>query len=133
MLQFAGKHIFCEKPVDLSVDRAQACAAAVAEAGVACMIGFRRFEILGSKGLLQCGNHWPSELLRMDALGVHTDLPEHFFLQRCREAYRLELQHFFQQLQAGRPFKATVADGVAAQRLADAAAESFIVGQPVEL
>ena len=33
----AGKHIFCEKPVDLSVSRAQACAETVRVAGVACM------------------------------------------------------------------------------------------------
>ncbi len=38
----AGKHIFCEKPVDLSVARAVECAAAVKAAGVACMIGFQR-------------------------------------------------------------------------------------------
>jgi myo-inositol 2-dehydrogenase/D-chiro-inositol 1-dehydrogenase len=38
----AGKHIFCEKPVDLSVPRAEACAQAVKAAGVACMIGFQR-------------------------------------------------------------------------------------------
>jgi myo-inositol 2-dehydrogenase / D-chiro-inositol 1-dehydrogenase len=41
----AGKHIFCEKPVDLSVPRAEACAQAVKDANVACMIGFnRRFD-----------------------------------------------------------------------------------------
>ena len=38
----AGKHIFCEKPVDLSVPRAEAVAKAVADAGVGCMIGFQR-------------------------------------------------------------------------------------------
>ena len=38
----AGKHIFCEKPVDLSVSRAEDCARVVAAAGVACMIGFQR-------------------------------------------------------------------------------------------
>ncbi|HVK32307.1 MAG TPA: Gfo/Idh/MocA family oxidoreductase, partial [Burkholderiaceae bacterium] len=38
----ARKHIFCEKPVDLSVPRAAACAQAVKAAGVACMIGFQR-------------------------------------------------------------------------------------------
>ena len=38
----ARKHIFCEKPIDLSVSRAEACAKAVKEAGVACMIGFQR-------------------------------------------------------------------------------------------
>ena len=38
----AGKAIFCEKPVDLTIDRARACAAAVKEAGVLCMLGFQR-------------------------------------------------------------------------------------------
>ena len=51
--------------------------------------------------------------------------PEHFFLQRYREAYRLELTHFFECVQSGKAFRTTVADGVAAQQLADAAAQSF--------
>ncbi len=243
----AGKQIFCEKPVDLSVPRAQGCAQAVHAAGVACMIGFQRrfdptfnearerlrrgaigepemlvitsrdpgappmdylrnsggifrdmlvhdfdifrwilcadgdeaqslhatgsclvdpaiaavgdidssivnirtrrgrlcqintsrraaygydqrFEVLGAGGLLQCANHRPSEVVQSDARGVLQDPPEHFFLQRYREAYRLELEHFFACLQSGAPFRATIDDGVAAQRLADAAAESLREG-----
>jgi myo-inositol 2-dehydrogenase/D-chiro-inositol 1-dehydrogenase len=38
----AGKQIFCEKPVDLDIDRARTCADAVKRAGVACLIGFQR-------------------------------------------------------------------------------------------
>ncbi|HET9978412.1 MAG TPA: inositol 2-dehydrogenase [Burkholderiaceae bacterium] len=249
----AGKHIFCEKPVDLSVPRAAQCAAAVKAAGVACMIGFQRrfdptfaeakqrlargdigaaemlvvtsrdpgappaeylkasggifrdmlihdfdvfrwilcvddgdeaatlfatgsvltdpaiatvgdidstavtirtskgklcqintsrraaygydqrFEVLGSKGMLQCGNHRPSEVVQADATGVHTDKPEAFFLQRYREAYRLELAHFFETLQSGGRFRTTIDDGVAAQKLADAAAQSLASGAPVRL
>jgi myo-inositol 2-dehydrogenase/D-chiro-inositol 1-dehydrogenase len=248
----AGKHIFCEKPVDLSVTRAQACADAVQAAGVACMIGFQRrfdptfneartrmdrgeigspemlvvtsrdpgappaeylkasggifrdmlihdfdifrwilcadgdeaetlhatgsclidpaialigdidcsavtirtkkgrlaqintsrraaygydqrFEVLGSKGMLQCGNHRPSEVLQSDAHGVRMDTPEHFFLQRYREAYRLEIAHFFECLQSGQAFRTSIADGVAAQKLADAAALSLQSGQVVRL
>jgi myo-inositol 2-dehydrogenase/D-chiro-inositol 1-dehydrogenase len=248
----AGKHIFCEKPVDLSVSRAQACADAVKAAGVACMIGFQRrfdptfaeaerrlargeigaaemlvvtsrdpgappaqylkasggifrdmlihdfdifrwilcrdgdaadtlyatgsvlvdpeiatvgdidssvvtirtkqarlcqintsrraaygydqrFEVLGSKGLLQCGNHRPSEVVQSDAQSVRVDKPEHFFLQRYREAYRLELAHFFGCLQSGEPFRTTVADGVEAQKLADAATQSWQSGRVVQL
>lgn len=249
----ARKHIFCEKPVDLSLLRAEACAKAVAAAGVACMIGFQRrfdptfseaktridrgeigtpemliitsrdpgappaeyikqsggifrdmlihdfdvfrwiladegrdeavwlsatgscltdpaiaaagdidctavtirtrggrlcqinttrraaygydqrFEVQGSKGLLSCGNHRPTEVTQLDAHGVHADKPENFFLQRYREAYRLEVTHFFEQLQSGGEFRTTVRDGVAAQRLADAAAESFEQGKPVTL
>jgi myo-inositol 2-dehydrogenase/D-chiro-inositol 1-dehydrogenase len=248
----ARKHIFCEKPIDLSVPRAEACARAVAEAGVACMIGFQRrfdptfnearerlargeigkpemlvvtsrdpgapppqylkgsggifrdmlihdfdvfrwilcadgdeaewlsatgscqvdpgiaevgdidstavtirtrkgrlcqintsrraaygydqrFEVLGSEGLLACGNHKPTEVVQMDAKSVRHDKPEHFFLQRYREAYRLEVTHFFECLQSGQPFRTTIADGVAAQKLADAATESWKSGQAIAL
>ena len=38
----AGKAIFCEKPVDLDLARARACAAAVAGAQIPCVIGFQR-------------------------------------------------------------------------------------------
>ncbi len=246
----AGKHIFCEKPVDLSVPRAEACAEAVKAAGVACMIGFQRrfdptfneaserlargeignpemlivtsrdpgappadyikgsggifrdmlihdldvfrwilcrdgdeaawlsatgsvltdpaiaalgdydstavtirtrqgrlcqinttrraaygydqrFEVLGSLGLLQCGNHTPTEVRQWDAQGIRADKPENFFLQRYAAAYRLEITHFFESLQSGQPFRTTVADGVAAQKLADAATESAKSGQPI--
>ena len=247
----AGKHIFCEKPVDLSAERAKACGAAVAAAGVACMIGFQRrfdptfneakirldrgdignpemlvitsrdpgappveyiqqsggifrdmlihdfdvfrwilcadgdeaawlsatasvltdpavaeagdwdstavtiktrlgrlcqinttrraaygydqrFEVLGSAGLLQCGNQTPSEVVQWDATGVKADKPEAFFLQRYAAAYRLEIEHFFACLQSGQPFKTTVEDGVKAQQLADAATLSAQSGQPVQ-
>lgn len=246
----AGKHIFCEKPVDLSVPRAEAVAQAVAAAGVGCMIGFQRrfdptfnearrrmdageigtpemlvitsrdpgappveyiqqsggifrdmlihdfdvfrwilcadgdeaawlsatgsvltdpdvgaagdfdctavtirthkgrlcqinttrraaygydqrFEVLGSAGLLQCGNHTPTEVKLWGAAGIQADKPEAFFLQRYAAAYRLEIEHFFSCLQSGQPFKTTVQDGVMAQKLADAATQSATTGQPV--
>jgi len=41
----AGKAIFCEKPIDLSLKRVDACLKAVAEAGVKMLVGFnRRFD-----------------------------------------------------------------------------------------
>ncbi|MDR2632668.1 MAG: inositol 2-dehydrogenase [Treponema sp.] len=41
----AGKHIFCEKPIDLSVPRVKAALAAVKQAGLILQIGFnRRFD-----------------------------------------------------------------------------------------
>jgi len=38
----AGKAVFCEKPVDLSVARVRECLASVAESGAICSIGFNR-------------------------------------------------------------------------------------------
>jgi myo-inositol 2-dehydrogenase/D-chiro-inositol 1-dehydrogenase len=246
----SGKHIFCEKPVDLSAERARACADAVAKANVACMIGFQRrfdptfsdakarldrgdignpemlvitsrdpgappvdyikssggifrdmlihdfdvfrwilcgdgdeaawlsasgscltdtaigqagdmdytavtiktkkgrlcqinttrraaygydqrFEVIGSLGMLQCGNHRPTEVTQANGSATHIDNPEAFFLQRYANAYRLEIEHFFTQLQNGGSFKTTVEDGVRAQVLADAATESAASGKAV--
>ena len=40
-----GKPVFCEKPIDLSLERALSCAKAVKESGIVCMLGFnRRFD-----------------------------------------------------------------------------------------
>ena len=56
-----------------------------------------------------------------------------FFLQRYATAYQLEMVHFFECLQNGKPFRTTVDDGVQAQKLADAATHSAQTGQPVLL
>jgi len=93
----------------------------------------QRFEVLGSKGMLQCGNQTPSEVVQWDASGIRSDKPEPFFLQRYAAAYKAEMTHFFECLQSGAPFRTTVADGVAAQKLADAATESAKSGMPVKL
>lgn len=246
------KHIFCEKPIDLSLPRAQTCATAVKAAGITCMIGFQRrfdptfnearerlargeigapemllvtsrdpgpppapylkgsggifrdmlihdfdifrwflcadddeadtlyatgsvlvnpeiadvpdidcsvvtirtkkgrlaqintsrratygydqrLEILGSTGMLQCGNPKRSAVVQSNATGVHADKPEHFFLQRYREAYRLEMAHFFDCLLTGKPIRTTIDDGVAAQELADAAQKSLDSGLVINL
>jgi len=237
----AGKAIFCEKPVDLALDRARTCAEAVARAGVACLIGFQRrydptfaalkarivqgeigdpemlvvtsrdpgappvdyvkrsggifkdmlihdfdifrwilddeaatlyatgscltdpaigaagdidatavtirtrrgrlaqintlrraaygydqrFEVIGSKGMLQAGNHKPTEVVAWNAQSVGVDKPEHFFLERYRAAYAAEMAHFFDALARGVPVRTSIDDGVKALALADAATTSW--------
>ena len=40
-----GKPVFCEKPIDLSLERAESCAKSVEQSGIVCMLGFnRRFD-----------------------------------------------------------------------------------------
>ncbi len=245
----AGKAMFCEKPVDLDVVRARACAQAVGKAGVACMIGFQRrydptfaalktrlaageigepemlvitsrdpgappieylgtsggifkdmlihdfdifrwilddealslfatgscltdpaissvgdidstavtirtrrgrlaqintsrraaygydqrFEVLGSKGMLQAGNHKPTEVFAHTADNISHDKPEHFFLERYRVAYAKELAHFFDALANGKPLDITIQDGVKALELAEAATRSWRERRAVEL
>jgi myo-inositol 2-dehydrogenase/D-chiro-inositol 1-dehydrogenase len=245
----AGKAIFCEKPVDLSVDRARACAEAVARAGVPCMIGFQRrfdptfvalkarldageigdpemlvvtsrdprpppisyiqhsggifkdmmvhdfdifrwiledeaatlcaagsclvdpaigkagdadsamvivrgrrgrlcqinvtrraaygydqrFEVLGSKGMLQARNHRPTEVVAHTAAAVSEDTPEPFFLERYRVAYAQEIAHFFEAIAARKTPRTNIEDGVKALELAEAATRSWREGRPIEL
>jgi len=245
----AGKQIFCEKPVDLDVVRARACAQAISRAGVTCMIGFQRrydptfaalkqrlvdgeigdpemllvtsrdpgappidyigrsggifkdmlihdfdifrwilddeaasvyaigscltdpaiasagdvdstaviirtrrqriaqistsrraaygydqrFEVLGSKGMLQAGNHRPTEVTASNTTAVSIDKPEHFFLERYRIAYATEMAHFFDALEEGKPVQTSIQDGVKALELADAATRSWREKRAIEL
>ncbi|GAC1520522.1 MAG: inositol 2-dehydrogenase [Collimonas sp.] len=245
----AGKAIFCEKPVDLTLDRAKACASAVAKAGVTCMIGFQRrfdptfdalktrlaageigdpemlivtsrdpgappvsyikssggifkdmlihdfdifrwiledeavsisatgsclsdpaiaeagdidcaavtirtrrgrlcqintsrraaygydqrFEVLGSKGMLQAGNHKPTEVIAATAHHVSSDQPEHFFLERYRAAYAREIAHFFDAVVNQVTVRTTIEDGVKALELAEAATLSWRENRTIEL
>ncbi|WP_321893512.1 inositol 2-dehydrogenase [Paraburkholderia tropica] len=245
----AGKHIFCEKPVDLAIGRARECADAVARAGVVAMIGFQRrydptfaalkqrldageigtpemlvvtsrdpgappveyikhsggifkdmlihdfdifrwilddeadtvhatgsclsdpaiaeagdidatavtirtkrgrlcqintarraaygydqrFEVLGSAGMLQAGNMRPTEVVAWSKTSVAQDVPEAFFLERYRAAYASEMAHFHEAVTQGKPVRTTVADGLKALELAEAAALSWREGRVVKV
>src|SRR6185369_7161654 len=244
-----GKQIFCEKPVDLAVERARACAEAVARAGVTCMIGFQRrfdptfaalksrlaageigppemlvitsrdpgappipyikssggifkdmlihdfdifrwvledeaetvhanasclvdpaiaeagdvdstavtirtrkgrlgiintsrraaygydqrFEVLGSGGMLQAGNHVATEVIASTKTTVGRDLPLHFFLERYRAAYAAEMAHFFAVLAGKEKVRTTIDDGLKALELAEAATTSWREGRIVKM
>ena len=93
----------------------------------------QRFEVLGSGGMLQAGNHRPTEVTAWGGKVVSTDLPEHFFLERYRVAYADEVAHFFAALRERTPVRTTIDDGVAALALADAATTSWREGRVVTL
>ena len=77
------------------------------------------------KDILQAGNHRPTEVVAHTAASVSQDKPEHFFLERYRAAYALEMAHFFDALAHGKPVRTTSQDGVKALELADAATTSW--------
>jgi len=93
----------------------------------------QRFEVLGSKGLLQARNHAPTQVVVQSAAGVCEDKPEHFFLERYSAAYALEMAHFFEALAKTKPVRTTLEDGVKALELAEAATRSWREGQVVAL
>ena len=64
----AGKHIFCEKPVDLSLEVIQNALAEVNKAGVKLMVGFnRRFDpnFLKIKQLIEAGKIGDPHILKI--------------------------------------------------------------------
>jgi len=85
----------------------------------------QRFEVIGAAGMLQAGNHRPTEVTVSNGTSVSNDLPEHFFLERYRAAYANEMAHFFDAIGQGKPVRTTIDDGVAALVLADAATTSW--------
>jgi myo-inositol 2-dehydrogenase/D-chiro-inositol 1-dehydrogenase len=93
----------------------------------------QRFEVLGSEGMLQAGNHAPTEVVASTATAVSRDLPEHFFLERYRAAYANEMAHFFAVLAGREKLRTTIDDGVKALELADAATTSWKEGRVVRL
>jgi myo-inositol 2-dehydrogenase/D-chiro-inositol 1-dehydrogenase len=93
----------------------------------------QRFEVLGSKGLLQAGNHRPTEVTAWGPDVVSTDKPEHFFLQRYQHAYAAELEHFVAVLTGKEKLRAGIVDGVKALELADAATRSWREGRVIKL
>jgi myo-inositol 2-dehydrogenase/D-chiro-inositol 1-dehydrogenase len=93
----------------------------------------QRFEVIGAKGMLQAGNHRPTEVKASTSVAVSGDLPEHFFLERYRVAYANEMAHFVDALANGKPVRTTIDDGVKALELADAATTSWRERRIVEL
>ena len=93
----------------------------------------QRFEVLGSKGMLQARNLKPTEVVSSTSHNVSQDKPEHFFLERYRVAYANEMAHFFDALANGKQPQTTIQDGVKALELADAATHSWRERRAVEL
>jgi myo-inositol 2-dehydrogenase/D-chiro-inositol 1-dehydrogenase len=93
----------------------------------------QRFEVVGSEGMLQAGNHAPTEVVASTSTAISRDLPEHFFLERYRAAYAHEMAHFFAVLAGREKLRTTIDDGVKALELADAATTSWKEGRIVRL
>jgi myo-inositol 2-dehydrogenase/D-chiro-inositol 1-dehydrogenase len=93
----------------------------------------QRFEVLGSAGMLQAGNLRPTEVTAYSAQAVSSDLPEAFFLERYRDAYAREIAHFLAAVTRGEAVRTSIADGVKALELAEAATRSWREGRALRL
>lgn len=91
----------------------------------------QRIEVHGSKGMLKAANALEHLVEHAGAEGFTSAPNKHFFLERYEAAYRAEMETFVAMVTNGVANGPGIADGVAAQRLADAAALSHETRQPV--
>ena len=90
----------------------------------------QRVEVHGSKGMLRADNMLESSVEVATKDGFCRAPAQHFFLERYREAYRLEMVHFIEATKAGVQPSPNIEDGLKAQMLADAAATALATSQP---
>jgi myo-inositol 2-dehydrogenase/D-chiro-inositol 1-dehydrogenase len=93
----------------------------------------QRIEVHGSKGLLSAGNRTETTVTSAGTHGYRSDPALPFFLERYADAYRHELQAFIAAVQNKMDPTPSGRDGLAAQRLADAATESAKSGHAIRL
>jgi len=93
----------------------------------------QRIEAYGSAGMVRAANVTESTAEVWTEAGAQADRFQNFFLERYREAYRQEMDHFAQVVAGRAEPSVGYADGIAALALAEAAAESLRSGKPVKL
>jgi myo-inositol 2-dehydrogenase/D-chiro-inositol 1-dehydrogenase len=93
----------------------------------------QRIEVHGSLGMLRADNMLENTVELSNGLGFRTAPTQPFFLERYAAAYRAEMGHFVDCLNAGVAITPTGEDGLKAQVLADAADKSARDGQAVKL
>ena len=93
----------------------------------------QRIEVHGSKGMLRAGNVHNTTVEVATAEGFHADPILHFFTERYGQAYASEVVTFIDAVTNGRTVAPSGFDGLQAQKLADAATESWKTGKPVKV
>ena len=93
----------------------------------------QRIEAFGSKGAAESKNEIDTQVKLSTSKAILEDQPLHFFLERYNEAYIKEVADFFQSIIENTPITCTFEDGIMAQRIAQAAKESWQTGKPVSV
>ena len=94
----------------------------------------QRIEVHGSKGMVHAKNVHNTTVEVLSASGYRADPIQNFFLERYMAAYSNELNAFIDAVEAGnRDPRPSGFDGLQAQKLADAATESWKTGKPVKV
>jgi myo-inositol 2-dehydrogenase/D-chiro-inositol 1-dehydrogenase len=93
----------------------------------------QRIEVHGSKGMLRAGNVHYTTVELANADGFQGDPVLNFFTERYGQAYANEVLAFIDGMAKGVSARPNGHDGLQAQKLADAATESWSSGKPVKV
>jgi myo-inositol 2-dehydrogenase/D-chiro-inositol 1-dehydrogenase len=93
----------------------------------------QRIELLGSEGLLSANNVLEHTVEHISVNGAVSAKPEYFFLERYMRAYESEWAAFVEAVEDGKPVPVSLADGVLALAVAEAATKSSQSGLTVNL
>ncbi|HNP64606.1 MAG TPA: inositol 2-dehydrogenase [Woeseiaceae bacterium] len=99
-----------------------------------CSYGYdQRIEVFGAKGMVRADNHTATSVEVASKDGFTTDEALPFFLERYRDAYRLQLDKFLRVVRGERVNIPLGIDGLQALKIADAAQQSCDEGRPVRV
>ena len=100
-----------------------------------CAYGYdQRIEVFGEGGMLISANPNPTDVVRFGPTSTEArPLLHHFFIERYKESYLLEIDAFVKAVQAGTSPTPSFDDGRQALVLANAAVESAARGTTVKL
>lgn len=93
----------------------------------------QRIEVHGAAGMLRAENQLETTVESAGTSGFRRAPAQHFFLERYEMAYQAEMRAFVAAAVQGQSADPGIHDGLHAQILADAAAQSQRTGQPVDL
>ncbi len=99
-----------------------------------CSYGYdQRIEVFGSAGMARAGNQRETRVETAGAAGYARDRALPFFLERYKDAYRIQLDRFLRVLNGEELELPTGIDGLRALQIAAAAQRSSDSGLPVRL
>ena len=93
----------------------------------------QRMEVHGSKGMLRAGNVHNTTVELATGAGFTADPVMNFFTERYGAAYANEVNSFIEGIARGVSARPNGHDGLQAQKLADAATESWMTGKPIKV
>ena len=140
VLVFAAGSVLFDRSIGEGGDVDSAIALLKTQSGKLCSInnsrhcshGYdQRIEVFGSSGMLQAGNEARPNVGTAASSGSNGDAVTPFFLQRYRDAYRIQMDRFLRRLNGEAVDLADGVDGLRALILAECAQNSLTSGLPV--